>query len=211
MKQIANLYTFDAAARRVSITGISIPQARLLLIVNATLGQIIYNFAAPGLGATSYQAAGNTVVTLACDTTAHSNSDQLTIFYEDGMNAEEVVMLADLNTVAGAAPAPWLKNGGGSVPVTLGGSAAGVSLAEVTGTAALTSSEVLVANAARKYLLIQNLSTATMHLSLGGVASASTLRLDGGASLCFESNNIATNAILLIGTVAGQKYYIAHA
>jgi len=207
MKQIANLYTFDAAARRVSITGITIPQARLLLIVNATLGQIIYNFAAPGLGATSYQAAGNTVVTLACDTTAHSNSDQLTIFYEDGMNAEEVVMLADLNTVAGAAPAPWLKNGGGSVPVTLGGSAA---VSEVTGTAALTSSEVLVANASRKYLLIQNLSTATMHLSLGGVASTSTLRLDGGASLCFEGNTVATNAIRLIGTVAGQKYYIAH-
>jgi hypothetical protein len=206
MKQIANLYTFDAAARRVTITGITIPQARLLLIVNATLGQIIYNFAAPGLGATNYQAAGNTVVTLACDTAAHSNSDQLTIFYEDGMNTEETVMLADLNTVGGAAPAPWLKTGGGSVPVTLG-----VSLAEVTGTAALTSSEVLVANAARKYLLIQNLSTATMHLSLGGVASASTLRLDGGASLCFESNNIATNAIRLIGTVAGQKYYIAHA
>ena len=208
MKQIANLYTFDAAARRVTITGITIPQARLLLIVNATLGQIIYNFAAPGLGATSYQAAGNTVVTLACDTTAHSNSDQLTIFYEDGMNAEEVVMLADLNTVAGAAPAPWLKNGGGSVPVTLGGSA---TVSEVTGTAALTSSEVLVANASRKYLLIQNLSTATMHLSLGGVASTSTLRLDGGASLCFEGNTVATNAIRLIGTVAGQKYYIAHA
>lgn len=208
MKQIANLYTFDAAARRVTITGITIPQARLLLIVNATLGQIIYNFAAPGLGATSYQAAGNTVVTLACDTTAHSNSDQLTIFYEDGMNAEEVVMLADLNTVAGAAPAPWLKNGGGSVPVTLGGSA---TVSEVTGTAALTSSEVLAANASRKYLLIQNLSTATMHLSLGGVASTSTLRLDGGASLCFEGNTVATNAIRLIGTVAGQKYYIAHA
>jgi hypothetical protein len=208
MKQIANLYTFDAAARRVTITGITIPQARLLLIVNATLGQIIYNFAAPGLGATNYQATGNTVVTLACDTTAHSNSDQLTIFYEDGMNAEEVVMLADLNTVAGAAPAPWLKNGGGSVPVTLGGSAA---VSEVAGTAALTSSEVLVANASRKYLLIQNLSTATMHLSLGGVASTSTLRLDGGASLCFEGNTVATNAIRLIGTVAGQKYYIAHA
>lgn len=208
MKQIANLYTFEAAARRVTITGITIPQARLLLIVNATLGQVIYNFAAPGLGATSYQAAANTVVTLACDTTAHSSTDQLTIFYEDGMNTEETVMLADLNTVAGAAPAPWLKNGGGSVPVTLGGSA---TVSEVTGTAALTSSEVLVANASRKYLLIQNLSTATMHLSLGGVASTSTLRLDGGASLCFEGNTVATNAIRLIGTVAGQKYYIAHA
>jgi hypothetical protein len=207
MKQIANLYTFDAAARRVTIQGITIPQARLLLIVNATLGQIIYNFAAPGLGATSYQATGNTAVTLACDTTAHSNSDQLTIFYEDGMNAEEVVMLADLNTVGGADPAPWLKDGGGSVPVAI----TGVSVAEVTGTAALTSSEVVVANAARKYLLIQNLSTATMHLSLGGVASTSTLRLDGGASLCFDGNSVATNAIRLIGTVAGQKYYIAHA
>jgi hypothetical protein len=94
------------------------------------------------------------------------------------------------------------------VPVTLGGSA---TVSEVTGTAALTSSEVLVANASRKYLLIQNLSTATMHLSLGGVASTSTLRLDGGASLCFEGNTVATNAIRLIGTVAGQKYYIAHA
>jgi len=208
MKQIANLYSFDAAARQVTIQGITIPQARLLLIVNATLGQIVYNFAAPGLGASAYDAAGNTTLTLACDTSTHSNSDQLTIFYEDGMNAEEVVMLAELNTVGGAAPAPWLTTEGGNVPVAI---ASGMALSEVAGSASLSSTQVLAVNPARRYLLIQNLSAAALHLSFSGVAATSTLRLDSGASLCFEASAVPTNALRLLGTQAGQNYYIAHA
>ena len=176
---------------------------------------MIYNFATQGLGASAYEiASGNTLVTLASDTSVHSNSDQLTIYYEDGMNTVEAITLADINSIGGAAPAAWLKTGGGNVPVAImsgGAGGGGAALSEATGTAALSSSEVLVANTARKYLLIQNLSTAPMHISFAGVASTSSLRLDGSASLCFESSVVASNAIRLIGTQAGQKYYIAHA
>jgi hypothetical protein len=100
MKQIANSYAFDAATRRVTITGITIPQARLLLIANATLGQIIYNFAAQGMGATAYQStAGNTVVTLAFDTTTHANNHQLTIYYDDGLGQGDIVAQAEIEAI----------------------------------------------------------------------------------------------------------------
>jgi hypothetical protein len=217
MKQIANLYSFDPTARRVTIQGLSIPQARLLLIVNARLGQILYD--GQSLGATDYQnVSGNTVVTLASDTSAQSSIDFLTIYYEDGQSAVEGMALSDLNTVGGSDPAPWLKKGGGNVPVEIlsggsagSGGAASVSLSEVTGTAALSSTQVLAANTSRKYLLLQNLSAAAIYISFGSVVSTSTLRLDGGASLCFEGTAVPTNALRLLGTQAGQNYYIAHA
>lgn len=115
MKQIANQYEFDASERKVTIEGLSIPQARLLLIVNATRNQILYNFAG-GPGSTAYAAeGGNTVVTLAADTTAFPDSDSLTIYYDDGASHEEVTTLTDIDSIKGSNPASWLA--AGDVPV----------------------------------------------------------------------------------------------
>jgi hypothetical protein len=60
---------------------------------------------------------------------------------------------------------------------------------------------------------IDALLTNTDAVALNSLAEivAAFQAADGGASLCFEGNTVATNAIRLIGTVAGQNYYIAHA
>jgi hypothetical protein len=86
-----------------------------------------------------------------------------------------------------------------------------VALLETTNTLPTTSSLVLPANASRRYLFIQNLSSAAIHLSYSGPASLSTLRLDPGASLTFEGQTVPTNAIAMLPVQEGQKYYIAHA
>lgn len=82
---------------------------------------------------------------------------------------------------------------------------------EVTGTASATSNTELAANANRIYLFIQNLSSAAIHVSFGGTASTSTLRIDAGGSIVFEGNTTPTTAINIIRTTAGQNFYIAHA
>jgi hypothetical protein len=85
-----------------------------------------------------------------------------------------------------------------------------VAFSEVTGTAPAASTEVLGANAARRFLLIQNLSTAPFHISFGGIASTSTLRIDGGATLVFEGLVMPNQNIRMIQTQSNQGYYIAH-
>ena len=79
-----------------------------------------------------------------------------------------------------------------------------------TGMAPLASAVLLAQSTARRYLLIQNLSTAPLHINFGAAASTSTLRIDAGGSLVFESNYIPQNAIHMIGTTAEQKYIILH-
>lgn len=82
MKILATAYTFNAAARTVTLnalTAISLEQ--VLLISNVTRGEIIYNFADPARGAT---VAGN-VLTLEHDTSEHNDADRLQIFYDDGL------------------------------------------------------------------------------------------------------------------------------
>jgi hypothetical protein len=94
-----------------------------------------------------------------------------------------------------------------AVPVLLSSAA----ITETTGTAASTSTEVLASNSTRNYLLIQNLSTAPFHISFGGTASTSTLRIDGGGTLIFEGRFVPTSSVRMIRTEASQSYYIAHA
>lgn len=205
MKQIANLYSFNAAERRVIVQGLIIPQARLLLIVNATRNHILYSFAGPGSTAYAME-GGNTVVTLEENTSAFSDADSLTIYYDDGASREEITALSDLITIRGAHPASWLASG--DVPVD---PVKSISLSEITGIAPDADNEVLTANPGRNYLLIQNLSSAPFHISFGGTATTSTLRIDAFGSIVFDGGVVASNAIRMIRTVAGQQYYIAHA
>ncbi|QAY16138.1 hypothetical protein SEA_SONALI_26 [Arthrobacter phage Sonali] len=78
-KQIIQRYTFDPAARTVTLTDFdAVELGRLALITNVTTNTVIFNFADPGRGAT---VAGN-VITLAFDTTAMSSTDRLRIDYD---------------------------------------------------------------------------------------------------------------------------------
>ena len=124
MKKIVINYSFDASERIVTISGLVIPLERLLLIVNATRNQIIYSLTGSGhpsqpLGAALSQSSGNTLVTLAFDTSGFSDSDKLSIFYDDGSTDGSTT--SSLEAIDGVAPAAWLKLGGGSVPVDVQG------------------------------------------------------------------------------------------
>ena len=81
MKKLVENYSFNAAAKQITLTDYtSIDLESLLIITNVSSNIIIYNFAGQGKGATI---AAN-VITLDFDTTAMSNSDKLQIFIDDG-------------------------------------------------------------------------------------------------------------------------------
>lgn len=84
MKQLATTYAFSASAKTVTLNGVNVPQGHVLLIVNATRGSILYNFANANLGATAYSQGANTTLTLAASTAGMADTDSLTIFYDDG-------------------------------------------------------------------------------------------------------------------------------
>jgi hypothetical protein len=92
MKQLATNYSFNATAKTVTLTGLDVPLNYVLLIINATRNQIIYNLAEPLLGAQSYQQGANSIITLKADLTGMADSDQLTIFYDNGAESQIVLV-----------------------------------------------------------------------------------------------------------------------
>jgi hypothetical protein len=78
MKQLASSYTINGSA--VTLTGVNVPLSQILLVSDATTGNVLYSMAGPS--ATSYTQAANSVITLA---TAPGASDKLTIYYDDGV------------------------------------------------------------------------------------------------------------------------------
>lgn len=122
MKQIVSNYSFDASERRITLTGLVVPLERLLLVVNATRNLIIYNLTGTGhpsqpLGATVTQNSGNTVLTLAFDTTEFSDSDKLSIFYDDGTSGGNSIDGSNL-TITGIESEVEIKNDDGNpVPI----------------------------------------------------------------------------------------------
>ncbi len=84
MKQICTAYTFNAAAKSVTLTGLNIPLSQILMI--AGRGQILYSLA-DGVGAANYTQGANSVITLQ-STTGFADADPLTIIYDDGVAAQ---------------------------------------------------------------------------------------------------------------------------
>ena len=80
-KQIIQNYIFDASARTLTLSDFTTVRLDgLQLITNVTDNTIIYNFAAPTLGAT----VSDNVITLAYDTTSMTDTDSIQIIYDSG-------------------------------------------------------------------------------------------------------------------------------
>ena len=80
MKIKVDNYIFDQGNSQITfIDKASIDLSAVLLIVNVTTNQIIYNFAVPGQGGT----VSNNVLTLDASLTGMSSSDELLIYYDD--------------------------------------------------------------------------------------------------------------------------------
>lgn len=96
MKKLISNYSFNAAAKQITLSDYtSIDLESLLLITNVTDNVIIYNFAGQGKGATI---SGN-VLTLDYDTTSMSNTDSLQIFIDNneaGASETTLEVLKDL-------------------------------------------------------------------------------------------------------------------
>jgi hypothetical protein len=82
---------------------------------------------------------------------------------------------------------------------------------QITGTAPENPTDILTANTGRNYLLFQNLSEQPIHLSFSGPATTSSLRVDGGGGLVFESGIVPSNAVSILRTATNQSYYLTHA
>ena len=90
MKQVHANYTFNAATKTITLTGLNIGQDQLLLVTNTTRGIIYYNFASPDLKAVVSSGANTTIVLTDASTTGHSNTDKLLIHYENQSSTQPV-------------------------------------------------------------------------------------------------------------------------
>jgi hypothetical protein len=73
-----------------------------------------------------------------------------------------------------------------------------------------TSQSLAAASSTRKYLFIQNISSAPIHVNFGTFASTTSPRLDPGASFTFEGTFIPQNAVWVQGTAENQRFCILY-
>jgi hypothetical protein len=92
MKQLATSYSFDTTAKTISLTNLNVPLNYVLLVINATRNLVIYNLAEPALGAENYVQGATSVITLKANLTGMANTDQLTIFYDNGAESQMVLV-----------------------------------------------------------------------------------------------------------------------
>lgn len=121
MKTIQSTYTFDASAQTVACDDFGrYGLNRILMIVNATRGSVIYN---PSNTATKGTLAGS-VLTLDFDTTSHADTDVLQIFTDDTDTAATEQSLSQLVQVMTefVERMDFYPDGQGSLRVVLGNS-----------------------------------------------------------------------------------------
>ena len=111
MKQLATNYSFNVTSKTVTLTALNVPLNYVLLIVNATRNTVIYNLAEPTLGAQTYLQAANSVITLKADLTGMANSDQLSIFYDNGAESQIVLVQGPVGAAGASAYAAAVSNG----------------------------------------------------------------------------------------------------
>ncbi len=91
-QQFTGPYTFNVAARTITLAGIEVPQERLALIVNATVGFIYHNLEHEPTAQVTIS-GGNTVIVFPSykDCETHRNTDALSIFYDDGVDLGQLI------------------------------------------------------------------------------------------------------------------------
>jgi hypothetical protein len=91
-QQYTGPYSFDLAARTITLAGIEIPQERLALIVNSTVGFIYHNLEHEPTAQVTISGGDTTIVFPQykdCET--HRDSDALSIFYDDGVDLGQLI------------------------------------------------------------------------------------------------------------------------
>ena len=216
-------YTLDPTNRVVTLKDIQLQPEQVLMITNVTAGAVYYLFTSDNPASVSVVGDDTRIVFQPykdCD--SHSSSDALAIYIDDGTAlsfAELIDRIEDLDTLVGAEfgeTQTELTTISNKIPSQIDDRIpvlpiSSLTLNRATGFAPATSQQVLPANLNRKYLLVQNLSSAPFHINFTDAASTSTLRIDALGAAVFESGVVPTNAINMVRTVANQQYYIVHA
>jgi hypothetical protein len=186
MKQLASNYSISGSA--VTLTGVNVPLAQILLVSDATTGNVLYSMAGPA--ASSYTQGANSVITLA---SAPGASDKLTIYYDDGVapaNAPTSVSVSNFPSSTSLSGGT-VSLSGGSVTLTN----------PTTGTPTLGAA---VSIAGGQNVGISSLPAVSGTVSLAG-GNATAVKVDGSAvtqpvSLASVPSHPVTNA----GTFAVQ-------
>ena len=101
MKQIAPNYTYNKTTGVITLTGVNIDRDQLLLIVNTTRNVTYYNFADSATTLQAFTQGANTSITLASSivsaSSAHTNADALTIYYDDQVSSGAVTVGNSVN------------------------------------------------------------------------------------------------------------------
>ncbi|NEU14712.1 hypothetical protein G3T14_21775 [Methylobacterium sp. BTF04] len=88
MKIVVTSYIFAPAQRQIDFSSFSgFDVRRLLAVIHAPTGKLLYAASTPSLG---YTALAASVLTLTYDTTAMSAGDALTVFYDDQTAAQPI-------------------------------------------------------------------------------------------------------------------------
>jgi len=93
-QQFTGPYTLDVASRTITLLGIEIPQARLTIVVNSTVGFVYHNIEHEPTADVTIS-GGNTIVVFPqykdTDCETHRNTDALSIFYDDGVDLGKLI------------------------------------------------------------------------------------------------------------------------
>jgi hypothetical protein len=200
MKQLASTYSISGSS--VVLIGVNVPLSQILLVSDATTGNVLYSMAGPA--AKSYTQAPSSVITLA---TAPGSSDKLTIYYDDGAtvtNGPTSVSIANFPTaqsVTGAfypavQPVQIVGDTLSSMPVSLtaaasiaSGQSVGVSsLPAVTGNVGITSLPSISGT-----VTVSNPTTATP--TLGAAVSLASGQNVGVSSLPAVTGNVGITSL----------------
>ena len=188
MKQIASVYTYNKTTGVITLTGVNINRDQLLLVVNTTRNVTYYNFADSTTTLQSfsvnYTPASFTLnSSVISASSAHANTDALTIYYDDKSTSNLATAVYD--GIAG-----WASNegGDGSAPIFVGlvgalpagtnliGSvspAQGTTVTNTTFTSITPSTSLVSAVAGRRVLSVFNEGTGVLYIS-GGVTCTTT-------------------------------------
>lgn len=228
MKTLLTNYSFDPASRTVTFNNISFAQNRLLLIVNSSRGEIIYNFADPALGATAFANTNgdeissqfwygrSTTVTLSYDTTTHAATDVLTIFAEANNPNQQILPVESFSEsiVPSENSGPNIAEQGLRVFAQTRGHVLG-RVAILDTTPQILSEIGKFQGSWPSYLFFQNQSPQNMYLMPTSIEDAGGylgitddwpwILLAPGASLTYESAFIPAGGWRAKGETAGQR------
>lgn len=124
-----------------------------------------------------------------------------------GVSQATVVQCDPNNTGSAAYPNVACNSSGALVVSTSGGNAGTLTSSGGSVTTGGTAQQVFAANAARKYLIVQNTSTGNLYVAFGVTATAANgILLPANASYVMEDTYVSTQSVSILGATTGQTF-----